>query len=236
MPKSLRIFVVAAAIGVPCLLLWQGIFGSFLFTFSIPLIWQVGVRGEPVSTLGLRRKSLWPSVIIGIIAGVVIAVISGQLLRFLGIKGFALSDTQKLELPFGFFTLSFPLQKELSYVLLTRSNSLRGVIFYLLSSAFLIGLGEELFWRGFIQQKFAKYLSKNLAVWVTAAIFGLTHFYVFTILSVKEGIMVMAAVAVIGAIWGYLFVRFNNIWGPALCHGIIAFTVWKYYFFLPLSK
>ena len=228
--------MVGAAIGVPLFLLWQGIFGSFLFTFSIPLIWQVGVRGEPVGTLGLRKKSLWPSVITGIIAGVIIAVISGQLLRILGIKGVALSDAQKLELPLGFFTLSFPLQEELSYVLLTRSNSLRGVILYLFSSAFLIGLGEELFWRGFIQQKFTRRFSKNRGIWITALLFGLTHFYVFTILSVKEGIMVMAAVAIIGAIWGYLFARFNNIWGPALCHGIVAFTVWKYYFFLLVLK
>ena len=236
MPKSLRILVVVAAVAVPCLLLWQRIFGSFLFTFSIPLLWQVGVRGEPVSSLGLQRKSLWPSVITGIISGVIIALISGQLLRLLGIKGFALSDAQKLELSLGFLTLNFPLQEELSYVLLTRSNSLRGVIFYLFSSAFLIGLGEELFWRGFIQQKFARRLSNNLAIWITAALFGLTHFYVFTILPVKEGVMVMAAVAVIGAIWGYLFTRFNNIWGPAVCHGIIAFTVWKYYFFQSALK
>lgn len=236
MPKSLRIFVVAAAVGVPCLLLWQGIFGSFLFTFSIPLIWQVGVRGEPVSTLGLQRKSLWPSVFTGIIAGIIIAVISGYLLRILGISGFALSDTQKLELPLGFFKLSFPLEKELSYRLLTTSGTMTGALLYLLSSVFFIGLGEELFWRGFIQQKFARYLPKTPAIWITAALFGLTHFYVFTILSVKESVIVMAAVAVIGAIWGYLFARFNNIWGPALCHGIIAFTVWKYYFFLPLLK
>jgi len=219
----LRILVSLAAIVVPFVLLYKGIYGSLLFSFSVPLLWQVGIRGKTISTLGLQRKYLWRSVITGMIAGIVLALICGKLLQVLGMTGFVLTDSQKY--------LGFTLNKELSYRLLTGSDSLQGTLLYLLFSVFVIGLGEELFWRGLIQQKIAHWFPRHTAIWSTAVIFGLTHCYVFIILPLQQGVITIAAVTVLGALWGYLFVRFNNIWGPAVCHGIIAFTIWKYYFF-----
>jgi len=234
--NSLRLFIWFAATILPIILLAKGIYGSFLFTFSMPLLWQIGLRREPFSSLGLKRKSSRASIITGFITGVVIALLCGKILSILGMTGYTLSGLHKLELSFGFFKLSFPLQKELAYRLLTTSNTLKGAFLYLFFSILVIGLGEELFWRGFIQQKISKHFSKSLSIWLTAILFGLTHFYIFLILPIKGGIIFLAAIAVIGAIWGYLFAYFNNIWGSAVCHGVVAFIIWKYYFFSPLLK
>jgi len=48
---ALRILVSIAAILVPLVFLFKGIFGSFIFTFSTPLIWQFGFLGKPISSL-----------------------------------------------------------------------------------------------------------------------------------------------------------------------------------------
>jgi len=232
--KTLRLCIWLIAILVPAILLAKGIYGSFVFTFSIPLLWQVGFLGEPVSSLGLKRKFLKPSLITGFTTGVILALISGKVLNALGMTGQALSALHKLQFSFGFFKISFPLQKELGYKLLAASNTLKGAFLYLFFCIFLVGLGEELFWRGFIQQKISKHFSKSLSIWLTALLFSLAHLYIFTILPLKEAIFFLTALAIIGAIWGYLFVYLNNIWCPAISHGMVAFIIWKYYFFVPL--
>jgi len=232
--NPLRLCIRLTTIFIPLILLFKGIYGSFLFTFSIPLLWQVGFRGEPVSSLGLRKKFSKTSIITGFITGVVLALLSGKILNFLGMTGYTLSNLHKLQSSLGFFKISFPMQKEVGYKLLTTSDTLKGAFLYLLFSIFIIGLGEELFWRGFIQQKISHYFSKSLSIWLTAILFSLVHLYIFLILPIKGGILFLIAIAIIGAFWGYLFAYFNNIWGPAISHGIVAFIIWKYYFFAPL--
>ena len=234
MRKSLRLCVSLITIILPAILLLKGIYGSFIFTFSIPLLWQVGFLGEPVSSLGLRRKFLWRSLIAGLITGAVLALLGGGIIRFFGLSGQALSELDKLQFSLGFFKIIFPLQKEVGYRLLTMSNTLKGAFLYLFFSIFIIGLGEELFWRGFIQQKISNFFSKNISIWLTAILFGLAHFYIFIIIPFRIGIFFLAMITIIGAIWGYLFQRFNNIWGAAVSHGMVAFVIWKYYFFVPL--
>lgn len=233
--KSLRLCILLMVALLPIILLTKGIFGSFIFTFSIPLLWQVGFLGEPVSSLGLRRKFLRSSLITGFITGVVLALIGGKILNFFGMTGYTLSALHKLQYSFGFLKISFLLQKEVGYKLLTTSNTLKGAFIYLFFCIFIIGLGEELFWRGFIQQKISKYFLKSLSIWLTAILFSLTHFYVFLIIPIKWAILFLTTVAILGAFWGYMFEYFNNIWGPAISHGIVAFIIWKYYFFAPLE-
>jgi len=230
---TLRLCVLLTATLLPVILLSKGIYGSFLFTFSIPLLWQVGLLGEPVSSLGLKRKFFGSSLITGFITGVVLALVGGKILNFFGMAGYTLSNPQELKYSFGTFKISSLLQKEVGYRLLTMSNNLEGAFLYLFFSILIVGLGEELFWRGFIQQKISKYFLKSLSIWLTAILFSLSHFYIFIVLPIKGGIFFLAILAIIGAFWGYMFEYFNNIWGPAISHGIVAFIIWKYYFFTP---
>jgi len=227
----LRLCISFLAILLPVILLVKGIYGSFVFTFSIPLIWQVGFLGKPFSSLGLRTDSIKSSIIIGLVSGCILGLIGGNSLKFIGVTGYVYSNMDKLQLSIGDFNIAFPLQKELGYRLLSTSNSLVGVGLYLIFCFFLIGLGEEIFWRGFIQKKISKRLSVNLSIWITATLFALTHFYIFTILPIKLGIFFLFLIAISGVVWGYLFKYFNNIWSSVISHGITAFIIWKYYFF-----
>ncbi len=115
--------------------------------------------------------------------------------------------------------------------MLTTSNSTIGLLIYLMFSIFVIGLGEEFFWRGFIQTKISDRLPVNVAIWLTAISFAFIHCYIFTILPIKAGIIFLALIFIAGLIWGYLFKYFNNVWSSAISHGVVAFVIWKYYFF-----
>lgn len=61
----IRSIVLTAAIVLPWILFAHGILGSFLFTFSIPIIVQCVIRGKSTVDLGLKR---WPSLISLIVA------------------------------------------------------------------------------------------------------------------------------------------------------------------------
>ena len=224
MRSNTRLYVSILAVALPLICLIKGRYGSFLFSFSVPLFWQVSYLGKPFSSLGLSKESFVPSVITGFITGIGLALVGGNLLTLSGVRGAVFA---------GPHILNSLLQRELGFRLLALGNTLAGTILYLFFCVFLVGLGEELFWRGFIQQKISIRLSKNMAIWLTAILFGLVHFYIFTFLSIKSGIFFLGLIALAGAFWGYLFERFHNIWGPAIAHGLTAFIIWKYFFFSP---
>jgi len=228
--KRLRLCITLGAVIILLILALKGIYGSFSFTFSIPLLWQAGLLGKPVKPLGFRLNYRHSVIAAGISTGLIAGFIGGNLLKYLGIAGYRFEGLQIHFLP-RFYNLHFPIQNELGYRLLVSSSSLPDLFLYLIFSIFLVGLGEEFLWRGFIGRKLSGYLSKNLAIWVTAAIFALFHTYIFAVVPVSKGIFFLALIALAGALWGYLFEFFNNLWAAALSHGISAFIIWKYYFF-----
>lgn len=209
---AVRFCISIAAILLPVFLLINGVFGSFLFTFSIPIIWQVCFLGKPIRSLGLRPNSIISSIIIGVISGLSLGFIGGHLLRSQGLSGQIFSSAHKLQFNLWGFHIAFPLQNELGYRLLTANSSAIGIFVYLAFCIFLIGLGEELFWRGFIQSKISSFFHKNMSIYITAILFALIHFYIFTILPIKPGVIFLVIIFIAGLIWGYLFKYFNNIW------------------------
>jgi len=166
-----------------------------------------------------------------VLTGFILAFAGGTLLKLFGITGYLFTETHKLQLSFGIFNVAFPLQKEAGYRLLTMSNVILGTSFFALFCVFAIGVGEEFFWRGFILKKMTGYFPVHVAVWATALLFSAVHFYIFTIIPVKAGISFLVLILFAGAIWGYLVRYFGNIWSCAVSHGIVAFIIWKYYFF-----
>ena len=227
----LRLSISLVAIVLPALLFLRGIYGSFLFTFPIPLLWQIGFLGRPFGSLGLRATALKSSVIAGIVSGRFLGFLGGNVLKFLGITGRLLSNAHIVRFDVGPLHAAFSLPNELGYRLLAISNTPVGLCLYLMFSIFIIGLGEELFWRGFLQQKAANYIALDAAIWLTAVLFALSHFYIFVILPLMPGVAFLISIALSGAAWGYLCKYFRNLWAAALSHGITAFIIWKYYFF-----
>ena len=227
----LRVCISLMAIILPIFSLYKGIYGSFIFTFSIPIVWQVGFRGRPFESLGLKAHSIKSSIITGLLTGCLLGIVGGAALKMFGLTGLLFTSADKLQFSFGSLTIAFPLQKEVGYRLLSMSNVLVGTCLFFVFCIIAIGLGEEIFWRGFIQKKISDYLPTNIAIWLTAILFSMIHFYIFTIIPLKTGIAFLVLIAITGGVWGYLFKHFGNIGSVVVSHGIAAFIIWKYYFF-----
>lgn len=80
---------------------------------------------------------------------------------------------------------------------------------------FLIGPAEEIFWRGYIQQKFSERWNPNMGFIVTTAIYALVHAGSFNF-------MLTMAALVAGAAWGLIY----RIWPERFGAIIISHALW----------
>ncbi len=80
--------------------------------------------------------------------------------------------------------------------------------------ALVIGPGEELFWRGFFQEGAASTTDKRRGFLLTALLYTAVHF-------ASGNIMLIAASAVCGFFWGWLYLRFRS---PVI--NIVSHTLW----------
>ncbi len=80
---------------------------------------------------------------------------------------------------------------------------------------FLIGPAEEMFWRGFVQNRLGDIISPAASMAVTCAVYALVHIWSFNFM------LVMAAL-VAGAVWGFLY-WLKPSWLPAL---VISHALW----------
>jgi membrane protease YdiL (CAAX protease family) len=79
---------------------------------------------------------------------------------------------------------------------------------------FIIGPSEEIFWRGFVQNKLGQISNPKKAFIVTAVIYCLVHIWAFNP-------MLLLAALVLGVHWGLLFYRYKS-----LVPGIISHALW----------
>ena len=79
---------------------------------------------------------------------------------------------------------------------------------------FVIGPGEELFWRGFFQERTAATTRPSFGFAVAALLYTAVHL-------ASGNIMLVLAAAVCGAFWGWLYLRFRS---PVL--NIVSHTLW----------
>lgn len=88
-------------------------------------------------------------------------------------------------------------------------NSHLDFILGLMTVGFLAALGEELFFRGVVQNLFLRYGGNaHVAIWVAAFIFSFIHFQFYGFFPRL----------LLGAFFGYLYVWYRNIWVPILAH------------------
>lgn len=224
-----RFIIFVLAVLFPALLLAKGVYGFFLVTFSIPILWQVGFLDEPFKTLGFNKADAGRSLLAGFLSGIFLGLLGGGIITLTGITGIGYENLPAYSPEI--FGINFSIREEFGFKLLERSQTPGGLFQYFFFCVLFAGLGEELFWRGFLQRKISKYVSTHGSVWITAFLFGTVHLYLLTILSLIKGIFFLFIIVLAGAIWGYLREKFDNIWGPAISHGLAAFLIWKYFFF-----
>lgn len=105
-------------------------------------------------------------------------------------------------------------------VYLTRRQADLWIIGLLL--LFWVGPAEEVFWRGFVQQRFSLKWGRFVG-WVLASIvYTLVHAWSFNL-------MLLAAAGVCGVSWGAMFYRFRSVWP-----GLISHAVWDVLIFVLL--
>jgi len=80
--------------------------------------------------------------------------------------------------------------------------------------ALIIGPGEELFWRGFFQERTGATTKPAFGFILTAVLYTAVHL-------ASGNIMLVLAAAVCGVFWGWLYLRFRS---PVL--NIISHTLW----------
>jgi len=78
----------------------------------------------------------------------------------------------------------------------------------------VIGPGEELFWRGFFQERTGATTSRSYGFALTALLYTAVHL-------ASGNMMLVLAAAVCGVFWGWLYLRFRS---PVL--NIISHTLW----------
>jgi hypothetical protein len=78
---------------------------------------------------------------------------------------------------------------------------------------FIIGPGEEIYWRGLIQSTLVERLGPLKGVLITSALYGLVHV-------VAWNFMLLGAATVCGLFWGLLFQWRKNIYTVILSHAV----------------
>jgi len=78
---------------------------------------------------------------------------------------------------------------------------------------FIIGPAEEIFWRGFVQQRLSKKYSLFIGLIIAAAVYTLVHLWSFNL-------MLIAAAALCGGFWGVLYMLTDSLWPCIISHAV----------------
>ena len=85
---------------------------------------------------------------------------------------------------------------------------------------FIIGPGEEIFWRGFLQRNLQNQTSKYIGFILATGFYTLVHLG-------SGNIMLILAAGICGLFWGYLYLRYDSI-----MLNIVSHTLWDIAVFL----
>lgn len=125
--------------------------------------------------------------------------------------------------------LIFMVGRELSGVLFSRSQEQIMSVYYLKEEGnliiisiilFLAGVGEELFWRGFLQYNLEQEFGAGLGYLTASLVYGGVHLWTGNL------ILVLAALTA-GLFWGYFFLKYKS-----LSLVIISHIVWDLLIFI----
>ncbi len=114
-------------------------------------------------------------------------------------------------------TAFLPFQKEGIAAIYQNKQGTSPVVIALLM-IFVVGPGEEIFWRGYVQGTFENGCG-GLRGWLLAAFFyAAVHF-------ASANIMLVGAAATAGLFWGWLYWRYKNLWANILSHVLWDVTI-----------
>lgn len=180
-----------------------------IVAFIVPVVllaWLVSER--PWKELYLTEPPRIPSVI-GVI---LICVVSVPAMNWLTAVNEAITFPDWLS-PLEELLRSMENQAAASTQEIMNETTVGGLIVNILIVGILTGLGEEMFFRGGVQnfiQRGDTPIRPWIAIWVTAVIFSAMHFQFFGFLPRM----------VLGAYFGYLLVWTRSLWIPVIAHAL----------------
>ncbi|MGE5627769.1 MAG: lysostaphin resistance A-like protein [Solirubrobacterales bacterium] len=89
----------------------------------------------------------------------------------------------------------------------------------------LIGILEEVPFRGFILQKLQSRTSFLTANIITTLLFVVMH-YPLWLSTGTDLLQSSASIAFISIILGYIYKEFDSLWSPIICHSIFNMSIW----------
>jgi len=118
-------------------------------------------------------------------------------------------------------TLFLPFQAEqIHAVYQNKQEAPLGII--LLLMVLFIGPGEEIFWRGFVQSELEAWTGKTNGWLLASALYAAIHI-------LTGNLMLVGAAATAGLFWGWLYLRYRNIYANMLSHilwDVSIFLIW----------
>ncbi|MGM0502872.1 MAG: CPBP family intramembrane glutamic endopeptidase [Bacillota bacterium] len=171
-------------------LIWYFIFNSFVFNFWLRIVIAITVLNLMVLAYQNYDFSFSLSELSwGLISAVVLYVIFaiGK-----NLSGLILAKSQEQIMNV------YALKKDFN-------------LFMISSVLVIVGGGEELFWRGFLQEKLMKGFGKKSGYILASVMYGLVHLWT------GNFILVLAALTA-GLFWGYLFLRNKSLTMVIISH------------------
>ena len=102
-------------------------------------------------------------------------------------------------------------QAQIADVYKTRTQAPAGVIaFFLLV---WIGPAEEIFWRGFIQQRLSRFFGSVSGYLMAAFLYAIVHVF-------SWNLPLFLAALTAGLFWGWLFRKYKSIWPCVISHSL----------------
>lgn len=127
-------------------------------------------------------------------------IISAALLYFIFLAGSLLSVS------------IFPFAKaETRAIYALRGQGQLGLV--ALALFFWIGPAEEIFWRGFVQERISRRFGKNTGLVLAALAYAGVHAFALNL-------MLFLAALICGIFWGMLFRRYRSLWPAIFSHAI----------------
>lgn len=177
---------------------------NLLIFITVPFLWLC-IKNKPLSELGIKKRHAKESIVIGVLTGTLSLPLLYYLFRInLKILPGALVRPRT----FGEYLLSFPpgIQK----------------LLFVIYAFFIISFGEEILFRGFLQNRLIVLFKKTIGILVSALIYVLPHLVFLIYWDIKIIAIFIPAIYILGLIFGLIFLETENLISVWLAHGIIV--------------
>ncbi|MCR4848774.1 MAG: CPBP family intramembrane metalloprotease [Bacteroidales bacterium] len=179
----------------------QGISSALMF-IAPPIILYAFTRTEPMRQIGFRKPAFWWMLLIGVI----LMFVSLPLTNILGTWNEKANFGETLET---ILKMMEDTAGDLTERML-QVDTFWGLLGNLLVIALIPAIGEELTFRGVLQQSLTRRCNPHVAIWLSAFIFSFIHFQFYGFLPRMF----------LGLILGYMFYYSGSLWISILMHFI----------------